>query len=148
MAFKIDNKKLPKIYIVLGAPHSATSLIAKGLHDNGIDMNPLNENFEDLEFERVNQKILRKKKYKQGLEKLIKERDKKHLWGWKEPKTSLTLDKYLPYLKNDVYLFCCFRKPSILLKNWKETKHTSGGRKLLDKFNKKLLKNIKKFLEL
>ena len=69
------------------------------------------------------------------------------MWGWKDPKTAFVLEKYLPHLKGDVYLICCFRKPKKVLESWQKSKKTSGGKELLDKYNNALLEAIKKFLE-
>lgn len=145
MSIKIDDKE-PKTYIVLGAPHSATSLLAKGLHEAGIEMHPEKYRYEDIDFVKMNFKILSGDYKESEIEELINSKKGK-LWGWKDPRTSLTLDKYLPYLTGDVYLFCCFRAPKKLLANWKKTKHTSGGRKLLNRFNNSLLKNVREFLK-
>jgi len=147
MSIKIRSKE-PKTYIVMGAPHSATSFISKILHENGVDMNPSDEKYyEDNQFAYFNLCMEKKNKEWPGhMKKLIRKRQKK-FWGWKDPKTAFTLDKYLPHLKNDVYLICCFRKPSRVLRSWRRSRKAKEGRGLLDKYNNALLKSIKYFLE-
>lgn len=147
MSIKIRDKS-PKTYIVLGAPHSATSFVAKLLHESGIEMHPMNENFEDLEFNYLNRRILKQGKKHLDKAKELIERKKSKSWGWKAPLTSKTLDSYLPFIKGDVYLICCFRKPERVIKSWIRSKHTSGRKPTLDKYNRALLKHLKEFCEL
>ena len=141
MSINIKNKE-DKVYIVLGTPHSATSYISKLLNDAGVKMHPDSKEFyEDSDFVKLNQKIFKNKNnydFSDKIKSLIKKRASK-MWGWKDPKTAFTLDKYLPHLEGDVFLICCFRKPKKVLESWIRSRKTSEGRELLDKYNNALL---------
>lgn len=123
-----------KCFIVLGMHRSATSLTAKGLHDAGVYMGDklLGANksqptghYENLDFLELNRWILKQAGgswddppahgdiLRVGAEIQIKELIKKHersLWGWKDPRTVLTLDLYWPHLTNP-HLVINFRQP-------------------------------------
>jgi hypothetical protein len=45
-----------------------------------------------------------KEKYKDEINKLISNKNKN--WGWKEPRTSLTIDLYYHYLNNPYFIYC------------------------------------------
>jgi hypothetical protein len=125
-----------KAVVILGMHRSGTSMVGGVLARLGVNMgeqfredrlssNPLGF-YEDADFLNLNIKILReaggswenppglenillqKSKFEVDIEKLIK--DKPHLWGWKDPRTSLTIRLYLPYLHN-VYFIVCHRSP-------------------------------------
>ena len=54
-----------------------------------------------------------KLKDNQEIQEMIKkfvDKHKSELWGWKNPKTSLTIELYLPYLENPHFV-CIFRNP-------------------------------------
>ena len=125
-----------KTFIVLGMHRSATSLIAKGLALSGVHMgdrllgahssNPYGH-FEDVDFIQLNDKILfhaggkwdkpplEKNIIEVGLNKADKikefvERKKRSpFWGWKDPRTVLTIRCFLPYLDHPHFI-CCYRK--------------------------------------
>ena len=117
-----------KIVIVLGMHKSGTSMVAGSLKKLGVNMgkdttpdstNPLGH-FEDKEFVTLNSQILKKaggswtnppakekiliqKEYfLRKIESLI-QKQKSELWGWKDPRTCLTIELYLPYLINSYF---------------------------------------------
>jgi hypothetical protein len=124
-----------KTIIVLGMHRSGTSTVAGILYKIGINMgqkmlgknhsNPLGY-FEDKEFVDLNNRILgtsggnwdsppsekniiaQKNKFEKEIRNLvsIKNKDNSKYWGWKDPRTSLTIQLYLPYLKNPCFIVC------------------------------------------
>ena len=122
-----------KIVVVLGMHRSGTSMIAGGLSKIGINMgkrmlgrtpsNPLGH-FEDEDFYNLNRKILdftggnwrnppneenilaQKDKFKKEIVDLIFIKNREKYWGWKDPRTSLTIQLYFPYLKNPYFIVC------------------------------------------
>jgi len=126
---KIDSKTV----VTLGMHRSGTSLIAGILSKIGVNMgkrmlgrtfsNPLGH-FEDEDFFNLNEKILeftggnwrnppnkedilaQKDKFRKEILDLISIKNKEKYWGWKDPRTSLTIQLYLPYLKNPCFIVC------------------------------------------
>lgn len=124
-----------KTIIVLGMHRSGTSMIAGILKILGINMgekllgadwsNPLGH-FEDIEFISLNDEILKKaegswdnppfgekilaqkEKFSDRIKALIEKKKKSEIWGWKDPRTALTIELYLPYLEN-FYFIVCYR---------------------------------------
>ena len=165
------NSKDNKVYIVLGAPHSATSFISRILGLGGVNMGKFGMvsgrpyYYEDKGFRGVNKKILEEAGgtlqdppseediLNVDLEKDIKRllsRERGKFWGWKDPRTNLTVEKFLPHLDDDVYLICCFRRPGRLVGSYKGK--SGFGKKfskdILDRYNKAILKTVKEFCEL
>lgn len=126
-----------KTFIVLGMHRSATSLVAKGLHECQVQIGDIllgaNEtnkygHWEDTDFIRINDKllslaggswdepppeqmILNLAERCGGLIKaVIEKKQQEPFWGWKDPRTTLTIKLFLPYLENP-HFFCCFRDP-------------------------------------
>lgn len=127
-----------KVFIVLGCHRSGTSIVAKALHEQGIDMgkhkllkaNEFNKlgHYENVEISSLNQRIHKKAggswerpapKEKiddvaKGFEDEIKDaigKNKSSFWGWKDPRNALIVENFLPFLEGDVYLVCVFRHP-------------------------------------
>jgi hypothetical protein len=120
-----------KTVVVLGMHRSGTSMTSAILEKSGINMggeklgaaatNPIGH-FEDRMFLNLNQKILNdaggswdnppskdsilnlKNKYEKEIRELVS--NKNENWGWKEPRTSLTIDLYYPYLSNVYFVYC------------------------------------------
>jgi len=162
MAYKIHDKD-PKVYIVLGAPHSATSMISKAIHEQGIPMAPdariekepgyWKRYYQDRNFVNINKLILRATpggrwntpptqeqimntaRMDENIEKVIKSRkENSDFWGWKDTRTSFTLKKYLPHLEgNDIYLICCFRKPQRIVESYKAYDHRKQNANVIDR---------------
>jgi nitroreductase len=168
MSIKIKDKS-PKEYLVLGAANSGTSFISKLLEEAGVRMNNTksrwhNKFFEDRKFRWLNAEILKKADSDTGkipkeekilavdandqIKALIKERkgDAK-MWGFKDPRTSLTGKKYLPFLKDDTYLICMFRKPGRVLNRWREQSRFPEGneREILNETNRSIINIIQEF---
>lgn len=131
--------------VVLGMHRSFTSLIAKGLVSNNINMgdyyvkrdefNPLGY-YEDIDFLRLNKYILLtaggdwryppseekilslndNKNITDKIKNLISKKQTKKIWGWKDPRTILTIRLFEPYLKNPVYI-ACYRNPEEVAKS-------------------------------
>jgi len=132
------------IYVVCGFHRSGTSVVANILHDSGVFMGdgfalPAKENprgfWEDLSFKRINERVLSDcgygdvkkwsdempgvkwtKNTKQKAVAAIKKRSKDHeQWGWKDPRTMLTLDLWCQVIKEcseDVTIIWVDRNPS------------------------------------
>lgn len=131
---------MSRCFVVLGMHRSATSLIAKGLHMAGVFMgknflqadsgNPQGY-FEDSDFVNVNKWLLTKaggdwynvpkeeairklgedRWVRREISTLVRSRSASHkLWGWKDPRTVLTIKLFLPYLPEH-FFFVAFRKP-------------------------------------
>jgi hypothetical protein len=131
-----------KTVIVLGMHRSATSLVAKGLHDAGVAMgddllqghssNPWGH-FEDIEFIALNDAILRAaggswdnpppeeaildqaSRYEASIKALVAANDGNvdpdyPIWGWKDPRTTLTIRLFVRYLTRPHFI-ACFRNP-------------------------------------
>jgi len=122
-----------KTVLVLGMHRSGTSMIAGVLSKIGINMgkrmlgrtpsNPLGH-FEDEDFYNLNRKILefaggnwrnppneenilaQKDRFKKEIVDLIFIKNREKYWGWKDPRTSLTIQLYSPYYKNPYFIVC------------------------------------------
>lgn len=126
-----------KCFIVLGMHRSATSLVAKGLNDNNVCMgqtllgedkwNPYGH-FENVDFVVLNGLILNMagggwdnpppeseimaagRHYRDEIKNLILRSQREPMWGWKDPRTTLTIKCYLPFLAGqDVHLVAPIR---------------------------------------
>ena len=171
-----DNRS--KIIIVLGMHRSGTSTIAGALNKIGINIgdrmlrrtpsNPLG-NFEDLDFVNLNEKILKissgswksppiekniiyqKDKFKKEIKDLIsiKSENKSKYWGWKDPRTSLTIQLYLPYLKNP-YFIVCHRQAKVVAESLLQRNRIEiqEGRKLWEIYEKRIDIFFKEFSKL
>lgn len=127
-----------KTFIILGMHRSATSLAAKGLYESGVYMgedllgkcasNPYGH-YENRRFVQLNDvildraggswdrppehaKIIKASKDLSGrIEQIISMESNGHeFWGWKDPRTALTIECYWQYLTNP-HLIVCFRNP-------------------------------------
>lgn len=133
LTWLIKLKKSPaKTVVVLGMHRSGTSLVGNILADMGVDMgermlgantsNPFGH-FEDMDFLTINDMILKdaggawdnppsefqieslRKKYAGRVRRKIAENKKKQIWGWKDPRTTLTFSHFKPYLDREVYIW-------------------------------------------
>jgi len=161
-----------KIFVVLGMHRSATSLVAKGLKENGVNIGErlmgagqFNKwgHFEDLDFVDMNERILRENRIswdkpgdvvisqetKRKLKELIdRKKDNSDFWGWKDPRTSLMIDKYLPYIENeDIHFICCFRKIENIAKSLQKRDGFSleKGKKIAKEYIKRILNFLSSF---
>ncbi len=136
-----DQSRIKSV-IVLGMGRSGTSVVAGILKILGVDMgkklipkNPCNPlgHFENRKFVQLNRKILAKaggswkeppeeekilalkEKFSKRIRNLIQE-EQSEIWGWKDPRNSLTIELYLPFLKNP-YFLVCYRNPMSVIKS-------------------------------
>jgi len=135
-----------KQIVLLGMHRSGTSMVAGVLEKLGINMgdklggkavsNPLGH-FEDASFVHLNEAILSKAGgnwsnppsvrsileleniFSDRISKLIKRKNKKELWGWKDPRTCLTMSLYEKHLTN-FYIIVCSRDKKDICKSLKK----------------------------
>lgn len=128
-----------KTLVVLGMHRSATSLVAKALHDqynvsmghtyHGTTPHNVWGNHEDSHAIKLNTDILRAagggplsppsekaileqaEPFADRIQEFIRMHEQPPIWGWKDPRTTLTVRLFLPYL-SDPHFICCFRTPS------------------------------------
>lgn len=163
-----------KTYIVLGMHRSATSFLAKAIAEQGVNMgrrlmragkwNPQGY-YENLDFVELNDLILKEaggswrnppseiellnaaNKHEDLIKETI-ERNKDELWGWKDPRTSITLPAYMPFLSGDIYLIAVFRKPErvALSLQRRDGMSIEEGIKLAKEYNSRIIKHIRRFV--
>ena len=76
---------------------------------------------------------------------MVKARNKKYeFWGWKDPRTILTIELFLPYLSNP-HFFTCHREPDKVAKSIKLRNGfpVSRGLELEKEYNDRLERFIK-----
>jgi ADP-heptose:LPS heptosyltransferase len=106
-----------KTAVVLGCARNGTSMASGMVHNFGIDMNPEDNpqkwnpkgSFEDKELGVLTMEMQKsdadlKELHKKLLE-LLKERNKKDVWGFKSALTHWHMDKIVPYLRNPYLIF-------------------------------------------
>jgi hypothetical protein len=128
---------MQKTIVVLGMHRSATSLVACGLHQEismGDDLLPASGSnprghFEDRHFVRLNDRILSAaggrwdrppsqhailevgERFSDQIQSTLDLASSgKEIWGFKDPRTTLTVPLYVPFLQNPHFV-CCFRAP-------------------------------------
>lgn len=151
-----------KTFVVLGCHRSASSLVAKALHEAGVHMgddllcglpdNP-EGHFEDLDFLKKNVEILGGDNWRQvdgplndvDTAQLIARKNTRPLWGWKDPRTVLTIDSYYDHL-DDPVIVALFRKPERVGKSLAARGDMSEaeGTALARAYNKKLIDFLSK----
>ena len=161
------------VYIILGMHRSATSFLAKCLKLGGVNIgknllgagrgNP-EGHFENLDFLNLNDEILfgaggswknppseeaihkSAERLKEKIKETIK-RNKSELWGWKDPRTALTIQEYLPYLDDEVYLISIFRNPRKVAEslNRRDGMPIEQGIKLAQEYNRRIIKQLTNF---
>ncbi|MBT5484284.1 MAG: hypothetical protein HOK55_06105 [Gammaproteobacteria bacterium] len=90
---------------------------------SGLPDNP-EGHFEDMDFLKKNVEILGGDNWKDvnkslndaDTQALIESKNNKPLWGWKDPRTALTIDKYYQHLEDPVVV-SLFRKPELVAKS-------------------------------
>ena len=125
-----------KTFVILGCHRSASSLVAKALHEAGVHMgddllsglpdNP-EGHFEDMDFLKKNVEILDGNIWNDvdrslqdvDTKTLIDTKNIRPLWGWKDPRTTLTIDKYYEHL-DDPIIVGLFRKPEHVARSMAE----------------------------
>ena len=131
-----------KTVVVMGMHRSATSLVAKGLA-NEINMGwqmleaqPDNPEgfYENKYFVALNDLLLKNaggswscppsrediaknnRHMAPAIKALLRQEQRSPIWGWKDPRTALTIDLYLPYLHNPHFV-CVYREPAEVAKS-------------------------------
>ena len=163
-----------KTFIILGMHRSSTSLVAGGLIKMGVDLgkellppglgNPKGH-FENLEFLHLNEQIIKeaggswnnpppleaimklKEEYSSKIQEIVK-RNQSELWGWKDPRTTLTIPLFVPFLEDPIFIGC-FRKPLKIAKSLEKRDRIpiKRGLEIAKIYNKRLLNFLKDFLE-
>ena len=136
-------KELPVEVLVLGMHRSGTSMLSGVLDRLGVNMgedkpgrqvsNPMGH-YEDGDFLSLNESILAKAggswdnppsieniqsqtaSLTEEVQRIILSKEhanQNQIWGWKDPRTSLTIQLFLPYLKNP-YIIWCQRDPAAI----------------------------------
>lgn len=148
-----------KVYIVLGMHHSGTSFLSKALYDQGVHMGTVpSGHYENQDAVRLNSQMLggdwaypRKvdKNFSEDIQAFINKHES-NKWGFKDPRTSLTVDNYLPHLEDDdVYLIAIFRKPAKVKNSLRRMDYNiKDYDELIDRYNKSIIGSIKKFVGL
>lgn len=131
-----------KTVVVLGMHRCGTSMTTGIISKLGVDVgkkltprsvaNPIGY-FEDKDFYELNKKILKaaggnwksppvrdkilaqSDKFINQIRELVRKKESK-LWGWKDPRTNLTIELYLPFLTNP-YFIVCRRNPMAVAKS-------------------------------
>ncbi len=122
-----------KTFVILGCHRSASSLVAKALHEAGVHMgdellcglpdNP-EGHFEDMDFLKKNVELLDGNIWNDvdreltdaDTAALLAAKDIRPLWGWKDPRTVLTIERYYEHL-DDPIIVGLFRKPDLVAKS-------------------------------
>jgi len=159
-----------KTIVILGMHRSATSLVAGGIHKFGVPLgtklipadssNPKGH-WEDNDFRFLNDDILKsaggswhdppsemaimaqKEKYNLRIKTLI-EKKQQEIWGWKDPRTTLTIKLFVPHLENPHFI-CCFRNPVEVAKSLQKRNHFSieKGLGIANIYNQRLIDFLK-----
>lgn len=143
-----------KTFVVLGSHRSATSLVAEAMNSQ-IEMHATTARYESQPFIDLNKKILKqaggswdnppsreailKVDVKEEIQALVKSCERE-LWGWKDPRTTLTIELYWPYLTNP-HIIACFRDPKEVGKSLERRGDMSAeeGEKLAHIYNQRLI---------
>jgi hypothetical protein len=153
-----EESRRQKTVIVLGTARSGTSVTAGMLASLGVDMGnvgyPTESNprgaFEDRDFERLHKEMFnsidggktywdpptreqvmeQKEAADPRIQRLILEKSKgKSIWGWKHPRSVLTIDLFLPYVANPHFVMV-FRNPLAIA--YSSVEHTKNRVKSVD----------------
>jgi len=172
-----DAQNIPtvvKSIVVLGMPRSATSLVGLGLQRAGVHIgehllagdiaNPLGY-YENLEFKDLNERILfaaggnifqppaeekilqQYPKFKQEIIDTIARNTREPIWGWKEPRTTLTIRLYLPHLQN-LHIISIFRNPYEVAKSLQRMRPSMSikrGVAIANTYNSRLIKFLSEY---
>ena len=151
-----------KTFVILGCHRSASSLVAKALHEAGVHMgdellSDLPDNpeghFEDMDFLKKNVEILGGNIWNDvdrelnnvDTAELVSRKDTRPLWGWKDPRTVLTIEKYYDHLQDPI-IVALFRKPEHVAKSMAERGDISenDALALARDYNRKIIEFLSK----
>lgn len=167
---------MKRTIVILGMHRSGTSMMGAILEKLGVNMgeeklgasssNPLGH-FEDVNFVNINNRILEDAggswdkppeeesisnleiKYREDIKRILDEKYKAYdIWGWKDPRTSLTIKLYHPFLENVKYIYCLRDENEVANSLSKRDKMPIEDginlKKIYDKRIEEFLKNIDK----
>lgn len=162
--FSDANNQEQKTYIVLGGHRCGTSFMGRALHKAGIKISGDPGRFEDIEFVKLNERILADNNVdwrnppsseivcnrQDEIEALMKKKRASggQFWGWKDPRQALTIDHYLPYLEGDTYLICIFRKPEKSAESLANMGQSRNGVNMSLEYNRRIIEAVKRFIGL
>lgn len=164
-----------KTFVALGMHRSATSLLAKGLALSAVHMgetllgsSPCNPqgHFENVDIMHLNQRILKQAGgnwrnpppedaiLQAGLllgshiAARLRDNQRSPYWGWKDPRTTLTIRCYLPYLTNPHFM-CAFREPAAVAESLyrRDKMPLAEGLALAKTYNRRLLRFLSEWTE-
>jgi len=162
-----------KAFVVLSMHRSASSLIAKGLHECGVHMgdrllsgladNPQGH-FEDTEILAWHEQVLRQEGgtwfnpparvhadvWLEDAARMVADRRQHHeLWGFKDPRTAITWPIWSQALTGtDTHLVCIFRHPSFVARSLeaRDGLHPAAGGRLAADYNRRILDAAARFV--
>ena len=159
----------PKTWIIIGSKRGGTSFLAQVLGENGVTIAHCdNGHNEDLDFVRFNEKILKEaggdwnnlpsdeniaeavRNHEDELVAMIGDKKTKGSWGWKDPRQGATVKNFYPYLEDDVYLVCVFRRPDKAAESMNRTwpQHSlEYSEKVIRSYYSRILEAIGDFIE-
>jgi len=156
-----------KTFIVLGMHRSATSLTAKALHEQdnvamgdellGAGKGNEQGHFEDLDFLQMNMRLLQdaggdwfnppkeekilsvSKMWEDDMRRMVHDHQKEH-WGFKDPRTTLTIRAWMPYLDDPIFI-AHVRNPQEVAESLNERDNIpiSEGKRVGKEYNQRLL---------
>lgn len=148
-----------KTYVVLGVHRSGTTFLSRALVEMGVDMGVgSNPHSEDGRFVARNQAIIQGApgavvaecdRHAEQIVALL-QRPQPH-WGWKDPRQALTIEGWVPYLKealDDVYLVCIFRRPERVADSLRRLGQHGDGYGLAQEYARRVMRGIAAFMEL
>ncbi|MCJ7734676.1 MAG: sulfotransferase [Anaerolineales bacterium] len=173
------NTSSQKEVIILGMHRSGTSMVGGVLSHLGVDMgddfpgkqisNPLGH-FEDGDFLTLNSSILeqaggdwktppsyqqilsQEKTFQPQILALVRSRQKQnpqHPWGWKDPRTSLTIELYKANLHNPFFIWCQRAPEDIAESLWQRNGIVhADGLKLVDIYEQGIQEFFNKYPEM
>lgn len=162
-----------KTFVVLGMHRSATSLVAMGLHRANVHIgenllgadwsNPLGH-WENKAFKTLNEEILQAAggswqsppsekeilkvypRFRAQIRAAIHKHERAPMWGWKDPRTTLTIKLYLPHLVN-LHIVSIFRDPVEVATSLKRRNNIGikQGMALAKEYNTRLIKFLSEY---
>ena len=170
----IHSKGSKKVYIVLGNARSGTTFLARAIkmalesmgrpwrfdeevHDSISSINNiiLSEAGGDMWHPPSVERIIEAGEYCSDMMEnyLGGIAGANHFWGFKDPRTSLTLPAWLPLFEDneDVYLIAIFRKPNRVADSLDNLGWGLGNieenKKVIRQYNNRILDNVRRFLD-
>ena len=164
----------PKTYIVTGMHRTGTTFLTKCLERNGVSMGGgRDKNRENPSFASLNRAMLNAVggHWESGAiplpeEEILTQEGKfddriratiashrKHLWGFKDPRTALTIRLIMPHIlevDDDPFIYACFRRPEKIADSLNRRQGTPHdfGLVIAREYNTRLLNFLWDFCEL